>query len=125
MVSKITQYKVASTQEDYRNCHTLIEEDIELEYPTVMAVRNGKAIGMIATTKGKENMIASPMVANSIFTGIKLYTLYDETMMRMGEDHYLFNIERNNKKMMNTVERLFDIKPFTETGDLLWYVRRL
>ena len=125
MYPKTTQYKIAQTHEDYRNCHALMEEDNELEYPTVMAERDGKAVGLIGTSRGEENLIASPMIANSIFTCIRLYEFYDETLGNLGIDHYLFNIEKGNTQMTKTVEKLFEIKPFTQTDDLLWYVRRL
>ncbi len=102
-----------------------MEKDAELSYPTVMAVRDGKAIGMIGSSRGEKNLFATPMIANSIFTCIGLYELYDQTLSNLGVEHYLFNIEKENTKMINTVERLFKITPFIETDGLLWYVRRL
>ncbi len=123
MYPKSTQYKLAETDEDFEMCHSLT--DAEMESPTVMAVRDSKAIGLISTSHGRENLIATPMVANSLFTCARLYGLYNDTLKDMGISHYLFNVEKSNKKMINTVERLLGSKPYTETDDLLWYVRRL
>ncbi len=120
-----TEYKIASTYDEYVDCHNLMCKDEELSYPTVMAVRNGKAIGMISTARGKENLFATPMIAKSIFVCIGLYELYEQTLSNIGVTHYLFSIEKENTKMINTVERLFDIKPFYEEDKLLFYVRRI
>ena len=121
----MTEYKIASTYKEWKDCHGLLENDDELAYPTVMAVRDGKAIGMISTASGDENLFASHIIANSIFTCIKLYELYDRTMKGMGVDHYLFNIDKENKKMINAIEKLFGIKPFSESDEMLFYARRI
>ena len=120
-----TEYKIALTPKEWKDCHSLMDNDDELSYPTVMAVRDGKAIGMISTASGEKSLFASYVIANSIFTCIGLYELYDKTMKAMNVNHYLFNIEKVNTKMINTIERLFGIKPFGETDKVLFYVRRI
>jgi hypothetical protein len=125
MYSKSTEYKIASTYDDYVQCHSLMDKDEELSYPTVMAMRDGKPIGMISTAQGEENLFATPLIANSVFTCMGLYELYEQVLSNLGVTHYLFSIEKGNKKMINVIERFFQIKPYTETDGLLWYVRRL
>ena len=120
-----TEYKVALTHDEWKACHSLLENDDKLEYPTVLAVRDGKPIGMISTASGDEHLFVSHIVANSIFTCMKLYELYDQTMQNMGVDHYMFNIDKVNTKMVNAVERLFSIQPFSSTDKQLFYVRRI
>lgn len=97
----------------------------DIIYPTIIAIRNGNVIGMISTSKGEHNLIAAPMIANSIFVCIGLYELYEKTLENIGVKHYLFSIDTENLKMINTVKKLFNIEPFTITDDLAWYVRRL
>ncbi|MEE9302866.1 MAG: hypothetical protein V3U84_03680 [Thiotrichaceae bacterium] len=125
MISKTTEYKIATTYDEYVGCHDLMKKDEELSYPTVMAVRDGKAIGMIGTARGKENLFATPIIANSIFTCIGLYELYERTLSNLGTKHYLFSVERKNIKLINAVERLFEIKPFMKTDEQLFYARRI
>lgn len=120
-----TEYKIASTHKEWKECHSLMDNDDELAYPTVMAVRDGKTIGMISTASGEQNLFASYIIANSMFTCIGLYEQYDEAMKNMGIDHYLFNIEKENTKMINAIEKLFNIKPFGESDKMLFYVRRI
>jgi len=120
-----TQYKVVSTYSEWEDCHSLLENDDKLEYPTVLAIRDDKPIGMISTASGDEHLFASHIVANSIFTCLKLYELYDQTMQNMGVDHYMFNIDKVNKKMIKAVEKLFRIKPFSESDEKLFYIRRI
>ena len=121
----MTQYKIATTYNEYKDCHSLLEEDEELFYPTVMAIRDGKVIGMISTANGEKSLFAKSMVANSIFTSIGLYELYDKTLSNLGVEHYLFSVSSDNDKMINAVEKLFKVKPYTEIDGQLWYVRRL
>jgi len=125
MYSKQTEYKIASTHDEYADCHGIMDKDEELGYPTVMAIRNGEVIGMISTRWGEQNLIASPLIANSVFTCMGLSELYDNTLINMGVTHYLFSVEKDNKRMIKVIERFFKIKPYTETDNLLWYVRRL
>jgi hypothetical protein len=125
MYPKNTEYKIASTYDEYVDCHKLLKEDEELSYPTVMAVRDGKTIGMMSTAKGDENLFATPLIAKSVFVCIGLYELYEQTLKNLGVTHYLFNIEKDNTKMINVIERFFEIKPYIEIDNLLWYVRRL
>lgn len=125
MNSKTTKYKIATTHDEYVDCHGLLEKDDKLEYPTVMAVRDGKAVGMISTTRGKENMFAGHIKADNKYTAMRLYELYEQTLSNLGVSHYLFGIERENTKLINTIEKLFEIEPFMKTDKLLFYVRRL
>lgn len=120
-----TEYKIATTYDEYSDCHGLLEEDDELSYPTVMAVRDGKPIGMISTDNGKENVFATHIMANSIYTCIGLYELYEQVLSNLGIEHYLFYIEKDNKKMINIIEKLFEIKSFMDTDKLLFYARRI
>ncbi len=102
-----------------------MEKDDELSYPTIMAVRDGKAIGMISTASGKENLFATHIIAKTIFVCIGLYELYENTLSNMGVNHYLFNIDKRNAKLIKAVEKLFGLKPFGETDKQLFYARRI
>lgn len=125
MYSKNTEYKIATTPAEYIDCHGLMEEDEELFYPTVMAVRDGKAIGMISTDNGEDNLFATHIIANSIFTCIGLYELYEQTLSNLGIEHYLFSVEKENTKLINIIKKLFGIDSFMETDELLFYARRI
>lgn len=129
MFPRHTKYKVAITPDEYSVCHQLRGKDDKLFYPTVMAIRDSKAIGLISTVKGKNNLTAVAMTGNSIFTCIGLYKLYEQTLNSLGIKQYVFSVEEKNKKMINTVEKHFKIKPYAETqgkkDKLLWYIRKL
>jgi len=120
-----TEYKVAETDKDFEGCRKLIDGDEQLSPPTVMAVRNGEVIGLISTSCGKDSIFAAPMVSNSVFTSIGLYELYEKVLRKLGVDHYLFTVEKVNKRMIEAVERLFNIKPFGGTDEFLFYARRI
>jgi len=120
-----TEYKVAETDKDFTDCRNLIGDEEELSSPTVMAVRNGEVIGLISTSDDKDYIFAAPMVSNSAFTSIGLCELYEKVLRKLGVSRYLFYVEKNNRKMINAVERLFNIKPFGGTDEFLFYARRI
>lgn len=120
-----TQYKIASTYKEWKDCHSLLQNDDKFAYPTVLAVRDDKPIGMISTANGDNHLFLSYVVVNSIFTFISLWKLYEKTMLGMGVDSYMFNIEKDNKKLINTVESMIEVKPFGDNNKQLFYIRRM
>ncbi len=124
MVSS-TKYKVVMSEKDRLDCHSIMEDDYELFYPTIIAVRKGKPIGVLSTSRTDGEYFASPMVSNSPFTCVGLYKLYESVLKDIGVKYYLFSVEKDNAKMINTIERLFKIKAYAEIDNLLCYIRRL
>ena len=124
----MTTYRLAVGPADYKKCRALMAEFIEpvaLSFPTVMAERDGKLIGFLATQPRKEAVIAGPLMLRerSPFVTLRLLEAYDNVMRAAGITAYHFYV-KNGNQWREQVERLgFEAWSHDEGG--AWYRRTL
>jgi hypothetical protein len=101
----------------------------QLGNPIVVAKRNGKIIGFLATQNRDDSVVAGPLeinLKNKAFVCKGLVEAYDTMMTRLGLKYYWFNV--NKKEAADWLEQVQETGLYTkieENGDYLWYRRQL
>jgi len=130
----MTTYRLASTPSDYRECRTLAsktEYDAPMMWPTVMAERDDKLIGMLGTLKSDEAVIAGPVAFNGIgwrervHTLIAMVDLYDGVMKKAGMVEYLFAIPGHMTRYIAQAKRYMGDQFAIDDDGEHWFRRRL
>lgn len=108
-----TIYRLVKKHE-YKICHKLIRDNkipnCRLTYPTVVAERGDKIIGVLATMPDKLRIIAGPLVVDpSIkvrsFIALRLIEAYEMILRLSGVSFYFFNIFKTDDKWIKIVEK--------------------
>lgn len=95
-------------------------------FPTIMALRDNKVIGVIGTQLINDMIIAGPFVVDTGngHNGLVPYRLVDKyfTVMRnLGIAEFYCFVEKDNKRYKNMLEALLNIEPFSFHQDAWWY----
>lgn len=125
------RYRLADGAADYTLCRELItDNDIpitEIDFPTVMAIDDdGEVIGVLATTKHPEMVLAGPLVLRHDkrrpFTAIKLIQLYEITMRGLGIKSVIVHAVKNSF-VSKGIDRYFEnLRPYAETDDDTFFI---
>lgn len=82
----------------------------KLGWPTVVAERNGKILGFLATqADNPQEIIAAPLIVNggsSPFTAMRLVQAYENVLKFAGVTAYYFHVEKKNEKWLKIVREL-------------------
>ncbi len=97
-------------------------------FPTVVAKRDGKLIGLLSTRPVTEAIVAGPLIVDLPTRGVvtmRLVEAYDIVLRRAGVKNYLFHVKKG-KAWAEQVERALGVAPYTEDGHgNLWFKRDL
>ena len=126
----MTLYRLATTPADYRKCRALVRSFAEpkpMTFPTVMAVRDGRVIGVLGTQSRNDMVVAGPFVLahKSPFVVLHLLDAYDLVMRRAGIVAYHFYIDPGNAHWQSQVERLGFVAWAKDELGGAWYRRTL
>ncbi len=106
-----TTYQLCQTPDDYAACHEFFRTEAihpicrrenegypeytyePIEFPTVLATRNGKVVGVMATRRVPQGVMASPMhvaydIKNHVPVGIRLIDHYEAALRALGVPEY-------------------------------------
>ena len=126
-------YLIARGEKDYSAIQRLLKgtefERLELTYPTLMAYRRGKLVGVLWTRPSESVIIAGPLYVNvkppvSSFVALRLMEAYEAVLRGHGVAVYLFNIRKTNKAYKSMFDRV-GMKPYSEKAGYWWYTRYL
>jgi len=127
-------YKVAEVENDFAAAASLLRNeglpDQELGFPTILAFDEEKLVGFIATTPKADMVLCGPLVMRSgerhMFTAIKLITLYEQVMLKLGIKSIIFWADENDSMVAKGVKRWFPkATPYAKVGSNLFYTWHL
>ncbi|MCI0527790.1 MAG: hypothetical protein L0Y56_10155 [Nitrospira sp.] len=127
------QYLLARTEQDYAKVQQLLKgtefERIEVCYPTLMAYRHGKLVGVLGTRPSDKAVISGPLYVNvpapqGAFVALRLAEAYEGILRTLGITMYVFSVDKRNKKQVDLIGRL-GIEPYAQRAGKLWYLRRI
>lgn len=124
----MTDYKLAATSQDYKRLHAFLrdndmETDLPLSWPTIYAEKDDKIRGVISTNPSKKFVAVGRYVGLSPLVMFRLIEFYELLLKKTGVTKYLIPVEDTNTVEQKAIERLFNIKPFTQKDNWLWYER--
>ena len=126
-------YMLARTERDYAAVQRLLKgtefERINVVYPTLMAYRSGRLVGVLGTRPSDAAVIAGPLYISvpppmGAFVALRLAEAYEGTLRLLGVQAYVFSVDKRNKKQRSVVNRL-GMKHYAEKAGKLWYIRHL
>lgn len=79
-----------------------------LNFPTVLAERDGKVLGFLSTLPTTEAVLAGPLVMGqkSMLTAIRIAEAYEVVLRTAGVDTYFIQIDPARAEWSDTLERL-------------------
>lgn len=130
--SSRTIYRLADNPRDFGACHEILDLNQmphwTLHYPTVVAVRDGKIIGFLATGDGVWCHLVGPLALRSpsAIVALRLVEAYEVVMRAMGVTRYCFFISKDEShaKWRDSVERL-GLQPIKQNNENIFYERIL
>jgi len=130
-----TSYKLIYSSEDKKEVESFLNkagiEFDDLKFPSVVARRGREVIGVIGTVPSDRAVIAGPIHVevngNQSFVLKNLITAYERILQRAGVTVYNFSLKEDNKKFLDTLERLPGLT--SKNGDVkdgvIWFKRQL
>ena len=131
-------YRLAITANDFKLCHALLgdnpmpgDENRKLYSPTIMAVRDGRTIGVLSTanlTKLKAIVVNTLRVDKSIqnptFVILHLIEAYEVILIKAGVRWYWAYVTKSNGKLVHLIQRVLG-EPLQEDNGNLWFKREI
>ena len=100
----------------------------ELEFPTVVAWRSGKIVGVLSTRSDPSYVIAGPLAVrvkgNRAVVALRLGEAYERVLRMAGVQWYVFQVSKDNE-WPQVAERKWNAKPYAEDDDSYWYRREV
>ncbi len=125
----MTIYNLATSSSDYKACKKFLqdndEEPVKLSFPTIIARRDNKVIGLLSTRPNENSIIAGPLV-NPKRNGLlylNLVEAYEGVLIRAGVKEYVFNIPQTETDYLDQIFRATRMTPFTFKDGLYWFRR--
>ena len=127
-----TVYKIAHTSLDYANAFALLRDEgvtgEQISFPTILALEDGKAVGILGTRVENKMVIAGPLVLRSdkrrSFTAMRLFEYYEHSMKGMGITSYIFNTESGHI-FDKVIREKLELEPYASEGGRNFYIRKL
>jgi len=127
-----TTYHVVETQDDLAICEHMagaMHHPEVLCFPTILARRDGEAIGMLGTHVLDGHIIAGPLIVCGLdrpgFVSWKLFATYNAVMRAAHQSQYLIAVEAENAPMARTLQKL-GLAPYAQDAEgNSWYRRSL
>lgn len=128
----MTAYRIANNPGDYNSAHDLMKAEgfpsQKLSFPTVLAIDDGKTVGLLSTRIQNKMIVAGPLVLASdrmrVHTAIKLCELYEIALAAMGITTFLFHTEEGST-VDQFIERYSYMKPYQVDGKQKFFIRRI
>lgn len=123
MIHEGTDYELVSTPTEYKACHTFLRENKvrytrSLMFPTIIATRDNKVIGVIGTKPSRVQIMAGPIFAkvdgNQSFVVKKLIQAYEGVLRLAGVTKFIFAFDIEDYKWLKIVRKFPDV--YTELG---------
>lgn len=132
----MTEYKLAKSPSDYQKANVFLRgqevEKTKLRYPTILATRDEKVIGVLGTLHSDDKIVVGPMSieveGNPAFVLIKLIDHYERILKAAGVVVYNFFVDEKEARWLNSIERLKEDFKTTKAGEidgLVWFRRHL
>ena len=118
-------------QKDMRALHAMAREqgeqmDTASPKLTIIGEQGGKIIGFIWVRFMASQLVAQMITDLEQVTPFFLYRLVstmDTGLMRMGAGGYIFYVDNARANFQSQIERLMEIRPYSEDTDGKWYFR--
>jgi len=125
-------YRIASDPVDFHRAHALMRAEgvpeQKLGFPTLLAIEDKKAVGIIGTDIQKGMIIAGPLVMKSdrrrIHTAIKMAEMYEMSLRGMGISTFIFHVE-DGSFLDKMISRYSEYQPYATEGKKKFFIRRL
>ena len=126
-------YRLASKPDDYRKAQALMKAEgvpkQELGFPTILAIEDKRAVGMISTNIQNDMVIAGPLVVRSdrrrVMTAIRMVEMYEMALRGMGLATFIFHVDEGTF-LDRVIKRYGDkYQPYAVEGTRKFFVRRL
>lgn len=125
----MTDYRIARAKEDYAiSAEFLGKAADEIMFPTVVAVRDGRIVGAVATHNRDDMVVAGPLrvdesIPNKAVLALKLSEEYERVMAALEVREFLFSVYRDNERYLRALERL-PIERVDENESMIWFRRQ-
>lgn len=127
-------YKATADERDFDICRNFakehgIEDELALEFPTIMAFDDTSLVGFIATQPRSDMILAGPLVLKGDkprpFTAMRLCELYEQVMMRLGITSVIFGADPGGF-LDKGMRRWFpDVEPYATNEDGNWFIWKM
>lgn len=131
-------YRLAITANDFKLCHALLRDNPmpgdngrELSSPTIMAIRDGKVVGVLSTanlTKLKAIVVntlrVDKSISNPTFVILHLIEAYEVILIKAGVRWYWAYVTKSNEKLVHLIQRVLG-EPRQEDDGNLWFKREI
>lgn len=131
----MTDYRLAAGPADYAKAHALVRgegwEEHELSFPTIMAIKDGELVGILATHIVNNTIMAGPLVIKSdgekrrLWTMIRLIELYENVMREAGIKQFIFAVPKDLTTYLYQIQEVLKMTPYAEKDGHLFFERNL
>ena len=111
MKPRDTLYRLARPGGEFNKLYAMVRRSRypmqKLEWPVVVAVRDGDIIGFIATHPRDDAIVAGPLLLKderNPFVFMRLVQAYENVLQCAGVKSYLFNVEKSNFSYIHSVQ---------------------
>jgi hypothetical protein len=130
--SKDIFYKLASNPQHYKVCHELlrsVDNDGDLQFPTIMAMRDGQCIGLVSTLPS-DKMVALGRIAvrrgqNGGILGMRLIEAYENVLATLKMEIYYIPVDKRFPRLISHMEEVFPGTKFGDDETHVWFKRSL
>lgn len=130
-----TIYNLAASPQDYKEARSFLLEDYpdlgRLSFPTIIARRDSRIVGVLSTRPSREAVIAGPMridvEGNRVFVLKNLVESYERILRMAGVTMY--NFHADDSHYIETINEMAEFLHITMTGGQgdgrVWFRREL
>ncbi len=124
------KFRICCSENEYQACKEFQQRiegtQVELGFPTVYGADSlGNLLGFTSTSTEFGCVISGPTVIDPILKPRLKYAqeqikVYESALRRFGVTEYLFSVDKNNTKMLQTVEKA-GLSHYDEDETSYWY----
>lgn len=130
-----TSYDLAHTLADYQAAHRFMRQEgaegaeERLSFPTVLARREGRVVGLLSTAIYAPYIVATNLVLaktlpRPLLLAIRLFERYEAVLRQAGVTSYLFELVGQATPLQGWFAAL-GLRPYAVDGTSAWYQRHL
>ena len=127
-----TDYRIAESGADYSKCHSFIRDnhfqDPPITFPTIMAERKGKLVGVLGTHKSNKAIIAGPLIintpGNNAFVGVRLIEGYEKVLATLKVKTYVAAMWKHQPDWIRMASAV-GFEPLAVENGVVWMKRTL
>lgn len=128
-------YRLAEVPGDYEIVNDFLDEEqvdrseIELAWPTIMALEEDELVGILGTFSDDAAIVAGPLVTKSDrhrgIMALRMVEVYDTVLRNAGISTYTAYAPRENQRFLTLMERVPGFECIAENADGKLFARRL